>query len=311
MDPKNPRVTIVIPSLDGHRDGKLPALLKSLGRQSFKDFEVRLVLRDPRQGRAINQAVRDGRGDIIMTLDDDTQLGHPWIIETLVRVLDSDPAIGIAGASTVPTPDASEFQRTACRQIPRRYFPVVERIVDSDMAQHPCLAMRREVFEEVGGEDESLVRGLDPLLRHKVRQAGYRVVIAPFTWVGHPLPESIFRISRMYFRNGRGSAFGHRHFPERIYELSHGGPEKFAPRRSFFYRSCRYPLRMLSSIFTFQWFKLVSEVSHLAGYLWEFLLGSRKLPDPPPPGRMVTYSSTELLPTGANPPQQQVLVQTK
>ncbi len=151
MDWRNPRVTIVIPSLDGDRGGKLPQLLHSLRHQTFKSFEVRLMLLDPRQGRAINRAVHAGRGDIVVTLDDDTQMGHSRVLENLVRVLDNDPWIGIAGASTIPAPDATPFQRAACRQVPRRYFPVVDRLVDSDMAQHPCLAMRKEVFEEVGG----------------------------------------------------------------------------------------------------------------------------------------------------------------
>jgi hypothetical protein len=205
MDWTLPRATIIIPSLDGDRGGKLVDLLASLRHQTFQSFEVRLMLLDPRQGRAINRAVQAARGDIIITLDDDTQMGHPRVLENLVRALDGDPSIGIAGASTIPAPDSSAFQQEACRQIPRRYFPVVDRVVDSDMAQHPCLAMRKAVFEAVGGEDEELVRGLDPLLRQRVRDAGYRVVIVPYTWIGHPLPESRLKIFRMYFRNGRAA----------------------------------------------------------------------------------------------------------
>jgi glycosyltransferase involved in cell wall biosynthesis len=301
MDWSTPRVTIVIPSLDGDRDGRLNALLGSLSLQTFQSFEVRLMLLDHRQGRAINRAVQAGRGDIIVTLDDDSQLGHPRVIENLVKLLDSDPTIGIAGASTIPASDSSPFQREACRQIPRRYFPVVERVVESDMVQHPCLAMRKAVFEEVGGEDERLIRGLDPLLRHRVREAGYRVVIAPYTWVSHPLPESMLKISRMYFRNGRGSAFASRHFPERIYEQTEGSPKPFDPRRPLLYRAARYPIRMLRSALTFKWIRAVAEWSYLAGYLTELAIGSRSMPQAPSPGRMVTFESPRALP-GAVPP---------
>jgi len=294
---KDPRVTIVIPSLDGSRGGRLQSLLESLRHQSFQDFEVYLMLLDPRQGRAINRAVQAGRGEIIVTLDDDTQLGHAKVIENLVRALDSLPAIGIAGASTIPGPGSSRFQRIACRQIPRRHFPVVERIVDSDMAQHPCLAMRRAVFEEVGGEDEELIRGLDPALRYKVRRAGYRVVIVPYTWVAHPLPESLGAIFRMYLRNGRGGAFAARHYPERIYELSDGAVGKrFAPQRPRWFRALRYPCRMLASAISLRWIKLAAEAAYLAGYAIETLLPRQASPVAPPQGEMVAYPSPSLLP---------------
>ncbi len=294
---KPPRLTVVIPSLDGDRNGRLAELLEALKRQSFRDFEVRVVLGDPRQGRAINQAVRSGGSDIIVTLDDDSQLGHRRVLENLVRAIDADPTIGIAGGSTVPAPDASWMQRAACRQIPRRYFPVVDRVVDSDMAQHPCLAMRREVFEAVGGEDEELIRGLDPDLRHRVRQAGYRVTIVPDTWVGHPLPEGLGKLFGMFVRNGRGSAFARRHFGERVYELTDGTPDlKFAPQRPFWYRLVRYPFRMLRSVVAFHWIKFLSEVAYLAGYLQETLFSARTAEPPPPPGRMIHYPSPAHLP---------------
>jgi GT2 family glycosyltransferase len=304
MDRKAPRVTIVIPSLDGSRGGKLDSLLRSLRRQSYQDFEVRLMLLDPRQGRAINRAVRAARGEIVVILDDDTGLGHGRVIENLIAALDADPGIGIAGGSTVPDPSSSEFQKSACRQIPRRYFPVVDRVVDSDMAQHPCLAIRKDLFLQVGGEDEELVRGLDPLLRHRVRQAGYRVVIVPDTWVSHPLPEGLGRIFRMYFRNGRGSAYAARHFPDRIYELSDGSPGlEFAARRPIAYRAFRYPARMLASILRRRWIKLVAEAGYLTGYVTEIVSGSRARPVPPPEGRMVAYPDPLALPAEeADPP---------
>ena len=297
MKTRTPRVTIVIPSLDGNRGGKLAALLRSLKCQTFQDFEVRLMLNDPRQGRAINAAVREGRGDIIVTMDDDTELGHAKILENLVRALDEDPTIGIAGASTIPGPSATGFQRRACKQIPRRYFPVVDRTVESDMVQHPCLAMHRSVFEEVGGEDEELIRGLDPLLRHKVRRAGYRVVIVPFTWVSHPLPERLWKIVRMYFRNGRGSAFACRLFPDRIYELNDGRPGAgFAAQRPLWYRALRFPVRMAASMARGHLVKLSAEAGYLCGYLWEYFIARRRTAPATRSGKMVTFGTPDRLP---------------
>ena len=65
-------MTVIVPSLDGDRGGKLASLLRSLREQSYQSFEGRVVLHDPRQGRAINGAARAARGEIIVTMDDDT-----------------------------------------------------------------------------------------------------------------------------------------------------------------------------------------------------------------------------------------------
>ncbi|MBN1417418.1 MAG: glycosyltransferase, partial [Planctomycetes bacterium] len=260
----------IVPTLDGRRGGRLARLRQDLRRQTFRDFETIVVVGDPRQGRAINRAARLGRGEILITLDDDTLLVSPEVFARLIEALDADPSIGIAGASTVVPTGASRFQGIASHEIPRRLFPIVRETIDSDMAQHPCMAIRRHVFERVGGEDEELVRGLDPLLRHKVREAGYRVVIAARAWVSHPLPEGLRAVLRMYFRNGRGSAFAHRHYPDRIYELSHGfDRNRFAPKRPLAYRVARHGWRFVGSVAQGRWVGVSAQAAYVLGFLYE------------------------------------------
>jgi GT2 family glycosyltransferase len=271
-----PQVTVVIPTLAGDRNGRLERVESFLATQRFRDFEVVEVIGDDRQGRAINRAVRLGRGRIVLTLDDDSELHDRETLGRLVATVDNDRGIGMAGTSTVPGPRASAFQRVAVREVPRRYFPVVKRTVDSDMAQHPCLAMRREVFLAVGGEDEELIRGLDPLLRHKVRQAGLRVVVAANSWISHPLPENLGALARMYFRNGRGSAFAQRTHPRRIYELTNGGRDgRFRAQRPLWYRGSRYLWRLYRSFVELKVVRLTAELAYVAGYLWELGTGRR------------------------------------
>ncbi|MEE8143734.1 MAG: glycosyltransferase [Planctomycetota bacterium] len=271
-----PEVTVVIPTLDGRRRGLLRKLLKDLGDQTLRRLEVLLILGDRRQGRAINRGVSEARAEIVVTMDDDTVIGTPRLLENLVQILERHPGIGMVGASTVIPQDADWFQRAASRQIPRRLFPVVESITDSDMVQHPCLGMRKELFVELGGEDEELIRGLDPLLRFKVRQAGYRVVIAPHTYISHPLPNTYWEVLRMYYRNGRGSAFAQRHYPRRIYNLADGfRRNRFPARLAFPLRIARYPLRMLRSVLTGCWIRLSVEICYGAGYVYELCFARR------------------------------------
>jgi glycosyltransferase involved in cell wall biosynthesis len=269
-----PRISIIIPTRDGERRGLLGRLLDDLAQQSLPAFEVLLIIGDRRQGRAINRGVALARSDTIATMDDDTVVGPRDLLARLLEVLESDARIGIVGASTVVPEGSSPFQHAACRQIPRRAFPVQDEIVDSDMVQHPCLAMRRERFLAIGGEDEELIRGLDPLLRHKVRERGWRVVIAPRCWVGHPLPEGLGSVMRMYFRNGRGSAFAVRHFPERVLELDAGHRgDRFRAKRSLLARSLRHPLRWLGAAGRGHWIAAAAQLAYIAGYLREWIAG--------------------------------------
>ena len=78
----------------------------------------------------------------------------PELFKKLLDGMEADDSIGIGGAACIIPDSASWFQKKAMRQIPRRVFPVQECNVDSDMVQHPCLVMPRELFLEIKGERE-------------------------------------------------------------------------------------------------------------------------------------------------------------
>ena len=270
-----PLLSIIVPTRARHGVPLLDRLIADLREQTLERFELILVIGDNRQGRAINRGVRAARSEFVGTMDDDTEIRTPELLVNLLKVLDENPDVGLVGASTILPPDAGWFQRAATRQIPRRAFPVVSEIVDSDMVQHPCLAMRRDLFLEIGGEDEEIPRGLDPLLRYKVRKAGYRVVIAPNSAISHPLPESFPAIFRLYMRNGRGSAFVQRRYPERVYEQTDGFKEnRFRARTPFIVRALRYPCRALGSLVTGNWIWLAAQLAYAIGYFREYFSGA-------------------------------------
>lgn len=272
-----PSVSIIVPTRDRHRRGLLDQLLRDLREQSFERFEVLLVIGDSRQGRAINRGVDEARGEFIVTMDDDTKIGTPKLLENLVATLRRNPDVGMVGASTVLPPGCGRFQKIASEQIPRRLFPIVSELTDSDMVQHPCLALRKSLFVEIGGEDEELIRGLDPILRYKVRQAGYRVAIAPHTYISHLLPDTLWSVVRMYFRNGKGSAFAQRHFPQRVLALSDGHQRnQFPPRVPFLRRVLSYPVRIGLAAVRWRWIRVATELSYSLGFVREFTSPSRK-----------------------------------
>lgn len=264
-----PRLSVVIPSFDGDRDGCVPRLLEGLTAQSFQDFEINVVKGVSPQGRAINQGVRDTTGETVVILDDDSALADERVLESLVACLDADARIGMAGASIVLSPEADAFQRRAAAQFPRFNTPAVDTTTDSDLACHGCCAIPRAVFEEVGGEREDLLRGLDPDLRVRLRAAGYRVVLAPGARIHHPLPKNFRKLLRIFFRNGFGSAYARKYRPETVYETHESlADADFRPRRSFAYRVARFPARLVWAFLRFQELRLCAYCAYAAGYLW-------------------------------------------
>ena len=62
QDQNDPKISVIIPTLDGHRNGLFPLLLEQLSEQTFQDFETIVIKGDPLQGRAINTAVDISKG---------------------------------------------------------------------------------------------------------------------------------------------------------------------------------------------------------------------------------------------------------
>jgi len=269
---KAPRISVIIPSLDGYRNGALPRLLASIERQSFRDYEVHVVKGVAPQGKAINQGARDSRGDILVVLDDDSCLADDTVFERLVGALALDDAIGMAGASIVVPPDASAFQRRAAAQFPRLNVPVVDRITDSDLACHGCCAIPRRAFEQVGGEREDLLRGLDPELRVRLRAAGYRVVLVPQALIYHPLPDGWRPLLRTFLRNGFGSAHARKFQPDAVYETHEElDATTFQPRTRFAFRVLRFPLRLAKAVVEAKFIRFAAYCAYACGYLWGML----------------------------------------
>ncbi len=264
---RGPRVTIVIPTADGARGGGLARLLEQLRRQTFQRFEAIVVEGDRRQGRAINTAAAIARGEILVTMDDDTRLGHDDLLARIVGAFEADATIGIAGVANLVPPDAPWIVRRAMRELPRRTSRPVTRVTDSDMAEHPCLAIRRDLFYRVGGEHEWIPRGLDPYLRREVRRLGYRVVVLPGAWIHHLLPPTLAGILRQYFRNGVGAAYVRKFCPALVIDqaLDHG---REPPRTPYVARVVRYLGRLAIACLTLRWVYLAALTSYALGYAW-------------------------------------------
>jgi len=203
-DANGPRVSVIIPTTDGARGGYLDALLRQLENQALQTFEVIIVIGDRRQGRAINTAAEIARGALIVTMVDGTKIWPRDLLEKIAAAFEADATIGIAGVANLVPDDAPWVVRRAMRELPRRSSTIADRVTDTDMAEHPCWAIRRETFYAIGSEHEIIPRGRDPYLRREVPARGLCVVVLTNLWVHHLLPPTLRGILKQYHRNGVG-----------------------------------------------------------------------------------------------------------
>lgn len=241
---QTPSVALIIPSLDGHAD----PLLESVRHQTLQPAEIAVVRGVRPNGKARNQGVAQTTAPILVFVDDDAVLGDEHAIANLVAPLLEDPTIGVTGASKLLPPDAPPFQRRVAREVARVVHPIVEAPLETNPdppsfyseITTTCCAMRREVFDQVGGFDERLVRGVDTEFFVRVRRVRgqgsavrgqgtqkaqtdprsltpdlYRFVLVPQTWTFHPAPATLRALLRKQFWYGVGAAQEVRRDPQR------------------------------------------------------------------------------------------------
>jgi cellulose synthase/poly-beta-1,6-N-acetylglucosamine synthase-like glycosyltransferase len=214
-----PRVAVIIPSLHGD----VERLLASVWRQSVVPAEVEIVRGVRPNGRARNQGVERTSSPLLVFVDDDAILGNAHVLANLIAPLLADPTVGVTGASKLLPPDAPLFQRWVAREVPRIVHPVVKEPLETNPdppsfyceITTTCAAMRRDVFVEAGGFDDTLVRGVDTEFFVRVRRLGYRFLLVPRTWTYHPAPPTPWALLRKQFLYGVGHAQEVRRDPSR------------------------------------------------------------------------------------------------
>ena len=269
----NPLVSVIIPSLDGHRGGNVSKLIEALNNQTFQDFEILVAADERPNSRARNVGVQSAKGEIVVFFDDDVTLGDDKVIENLIApflpsfrssVLQT---IGITGASTLLPPDANNFQKRCAREFKRVEFPVAYEIVETDMAHHAALAMRKDIYIKVGQENEKLLLGTDPDLIYRVRQAGYKVVVVPHTWVCHPPHLNLRSLLKGVFHRGKDAAHVFWHYPHLVYETPSGDAKNFTAKRTFLYRTIRFIIQNIDAFINLKLIFLSARIAYGLGYV--------------------------------------------
>jgi len=165
-----PEVSIIIPTHNGL--GVLKPCMESLQCSTYPGLIDVVVVDNNSNAPAItNQAVAQCSGEVVVLLNHNTAVISPNWLEELVSQA-SRPEVGCVGPKLLALADAIQQ-------------PMVSQEVGA--VSGACLAIRRQVYEEVGGLDADsfpvAFNDVDFCLR--VRAAGYRNIFTPHVQLYH------------------------------------------------------------------------------------------------------------------------------
>jgi GT2 family glycosyltransferase len=141
-----------------------------------------------------NSGARESVGDILVFLNNDTEVHAGWL-EAIERAFEKDDRVGAVGVKLL-FPDGT-IQHAGVvispDKTPRHiYYKAAEGIGAVNKAREfqavtaACIAIRRDVFTEVGGFDEEYRNGLEDVdLCLKIGKLGYKIIYTPEAVVTH------------------------------------------------------------------------------------------------------------------------------
>jgi GT2 family glycosyltransferase len=162
---------------DGSTDGSAEGLARD-------DGWVRVLPGPPRNSYAArNRAARAGTGPVIAFVDSDCRPEPTWLEEGLRALADADAA---AGAIGFDVPD----KWTVWTLIDMETTKDHERQVRVANAETANLFVRRELYDRVGGLDDTIPEHGDFDFAERIVAAGGRLVYAPRARVVHPTRDT-------------------------------------------------------------------------------------------------------------------------
>lgn len=217
-------------------------------------------------GKARNEGARKAQGEVLVFMDSDIRLDQHTFLVNLVSVLEQNPAIGACCSSFLLPPEANPFQKRYAAEIAHTETLLEEKIIEVYAIPSTCCAMPRELFIKLGGFHEVMIRGEDSELTERVRNAGYRTVLAPRTWCYHPAPASFRKLARTNLRNGSGVAFVDVFFPRLNFDIHLAGHKYFSSAKTWSQRQSRFFRMIIQSIRERKWLLFSAKLFYACGY---------------------------------------------
>jgi glycosyltransferase involved in cell wall biosynthesis len=190
-----------------------------------------------------NTGIEHASGDVLIFLDADMWVPETWI-ESMASALEDKRADYLGCNVEVVADDRPTFWE---RYEQSFSFPVETYLEDKHFAPTCALAVRREVFDDVGLFDHRLESGGDKEFGQRVHRAGFEHGYAGDVTAYHPARDSFEALRSKALRIGRGRAqmrryhsdVGDYHHP--LHPVNYLPPSPFRLRRRFSGRDASLP----------------------------------------------------------------------
>ena len=161
-------------------------------------YNVRLI-RNKHHGISVarNQAIKNARGEIILGIDADLQVPGDLITRMIAPLQDEKTGVTMAWW------DISNNNNLVAVLIFRTYEYFVHNLDEPDFLWSYCFAVKKRIFQEVGGFNEDLFVGEDVDFAHRITGAGYKIKILKDARVWHYFRDSLFLHLKRHFQTAR------------------------------------------------------------------------------------------------------------
>ncbi|MDI6892913.1 MAG: glycosyltransferase [Actinomycetota bacterium] len=206
----NPSVSVIIPIPPG---GSASWAIDSLRTVDYPKDKMEILVVEGRQpSRQRNEAAHEARGDVIYFLDDDSVV-EPDLFRRVLSFYDDSKIVGVGGPELSPESDSYSQKAFGyvlgssfgCFNTRYRFAAIGKPREGTE--KHFILAnfsLRRKVFSEAGGFNESLYPNEENELINRLRRKGYKLIYDPEAIVYKSRRRSYPEFVKQIFNYGRG-----------------------------------------------------------------------------------------------------------
>lgn len=198
-----PRDRIEVIVVDG---GSVDDTMARVEARAGRDGRIRLIggpgVNTP---AAMNVGLAAARGGLIAKIDGHGTTNSDFL-QVATTALAANDALGCVGGRVVPEATTAVEQgiahaRFSVLGVGAGVYTLSERPQLTDTVQ--CGVYRRSALEAVGAFDAALAFGEDEELNHRLRQAGWQILMDPRMRFTYRVRPSLAALFRQYFRYGR------------------------------------------------------------------------------------------------------------